>query len=281
MSSQPSPQPSPQIDPDAFNAFEAAGWDDRATTYHRAFLPLTRHVIEPLLDAAAVGPAMRVLDAGTGPGYLAAAAAARGATVVGVDVASAMVALARTLHPAVEFARGDAERLDFADEEFDAVVANFAVPHFGRPERAAAEFARVLSPGGRVALSTWNAPAASRLPGAFFDAIAEVGVPAPPDVPTGPPFFRFADDAEFTGLLRGAGFADPTVSTVTFTYRFVGDLYDCLIDGTVRARALVFGQPAATQARVRAALDRLMAEYAVDGGFDFPISVKVASATAK
>jgi hypothetical protein len=49
----------------------------------------------------------------------------------------------------------------------------------------------------------------------------------------------------------------------------------------VRARSLVFGQPEATQARIRAALDRLMAEYAVDGGFDLPISVKVASGRAK
>jgi SAM-dependent methyltransferase len=271
---------SSQIDPDAFNAFEAAGWDDRATTYHRAFLPLTKQVIEPLLDAAVVGPGTRMLDVASGPGYVAAAAAAREATAVGMDVAAAMVALARTLHPRVEFVHGDAEHLRFADGSFDAVVANFAVPHLGRPERAAAEFARVLSPGGRVALSTWDVPGASRLPGAFFDAIHEVGVPPPPDVPTGPPFFRFADDTEFTSLLLHAGFVDATVSTVAFTYRFVGDLYDCLIDGTVRARALVFGQPEATQARVRAALDRLVAGYAVDGGFDFPISVKVASATA-
>jgi SAM-dependent methyltransferase len=266
-----------QIDPDAFNAFEAAGWDERATTYHRAFLPLTRLVIEPLLDAAAVGPGMRVLDVGSGPGYLAAAAAARDATAVGVDVAPAMVALARTLHPRVEFVQGDGERLRFADDSFDAVVANFAVPHFGRPERAAAEFARVLSPGGKVALSTWDVPAASRLPGAFYDAVQEVGAAPPPDLPNGPHFYRFADEAEFTRLLRDAGLLDATVSTVAFTYHFTGDLFDCLLDGTVRARSLVFGQPEAIQARIRAALDRLTAPYAADGGVDLPISVKVAS----
>ena len=269
------------IDPDAFNAFEAAGWDERAITYHRAFLPLTKQVIEPLLDGAGVGPGVRVLDVGSGPGYVAAAAAARDATAVGVDIAHTMVALARTLHPGVEFVQGSAEHLEFADDSFDAVVANFAIPHFGRPEQAVAEFVRVLSPSGKVALSTWDGPGASRLPGAFYDAVQEIGAVPPPDLPTGPPFYRFADEAEFTRLLRDAGLVDVSVSTVAFTYHFVGDLFDCLVEGTVRTRALVFGQPEATQVRIRAALDRLTAGYAAGGGFDFPISVKIACATAK
>ncbi len=276
------------IDPDAFNAFEATGWEERATTYHRVFLPLTRQLIEPLLDAAAVDARSRVLDVGSGPGYVAAAAAERGAIATGVDVASAMVALARTLHAKVEspadsapqasleFVQGDAEELQFVDGSFDAVVGNFAIPHLGRPERGADEFARVLSRGGTVALSTWDVPSASRLPGAFYDAVQEVGAPSPANLPAGPSFYRFADEAEFARLLRGAGFVDVAVGTVTFTYRFTGDLYDCLVDGTVRARALVFGQPEATQARIRAALDRLCGPYAADGGFDFPISVKIA-----
>ena len=106
---------SAQIDPDAFNAFEAAGWEERATGYHRAFGPLTSRVIGPLLDAAEVGPGRRMLDVCTGPGYVAAAGAARGATVVGLDVAHEMVALARSLHHDVTFVQGDGERLRFAD----------------------------------------------------------------------------------------------------------------------------------------------------------------------
>jgi hypothetical protein len=74
---------------------------------------------------------------------------------------------------------------------------------------------------------------------------------------------------------------DASVSTVAFTYHYVGDLFDALVGGTVRTRSLVITQPEATQARIRAALDRLTAEYAADGGFDLPTSVKVASATAK
>jgi SAM-dependent methyltransferase len=268
---------STEVDPDAFNAFEAKSWGARATSYHQAFAALTGMVIEPLLDAAEVGPGLRVLDVCTGPGHVAAAAAARGATAVGLDVAEEMVSLARSLHPQATFVQGDAERLEFADGEFQAVVANFGVPHFGRPERAAAEFARVVAPGGRIALSTWDVPSVSRLPGIFYEAAQEVGAAPPPDLPPGPPFFRFAADDEFTRLLTGAGLAEVGVRTVGFTYHFTGDLFECLLDGTVRARALVAGQPEATQAEIRAAFDRRAAEYATDDGLALPISIKVAS----
>jgi protein-L-isoaspartate O-methyltransferase len=80
-----------QIDPDAFNAFEAAGWEARANEYHDFAAGLTTRVREPLLDAAEVDGGKRVLDVGTGPGYAAARCAARGARVVGVDVAAEMV----------------------------------------------------------------------------------------------------------------------------------------------------------------------------------------------
>ena len=159
----------PTVDPDAFNAFEAAGWGERADGYHRFFGSLTTQVIDPLLDAAGVGAGKRVLDVASGPGYCAAAAAARGAEAVGVDVAGEMVTLARRLHPRIEFVQGSAERLPFDDSSFDAVVGNFLILHLGRPEQAAAELVRVLEPGGRLALSTWDLPERMRLLGVFVE----------------------------------------------------------------------------------------------------------------
>ena len=129
-------------DPDAFNAFEAAGWDRQSAGYDEFFGPITGRVVAPLLDAAGVDAGSRVLDVASGPGYVAVHAAARGATVIGVDVAEAMIALARRLHPELVFRRGDAEALAFDDAAFDAVVANFLLLHLGRPERALGELAR-------------------------------------------------------------------------------------------------------------------------------------------
>jgi hypothetical protein len=71
------------VDPDAFKAFEAAGWEKRAEDYDRFFRPLTSRMVEPLLDAASVTSGTHVLEIATGPGYVAGEAAARGAKVVG------------------------------------------------------------------------------------------------------------------------------------------------------------------------------------------------------
>ena len=58
---------------------------------------------------------MRVLDVATGPGYVAGAAAASGATVVGLDFSPPMIAEARRRYPDIEFHEGDAEALPFDD----------------------------------------------------------------------------------------------------------------------------------------------------------------------
>lgn len=81
------------IDAEAFNRFEAAGWEARAASH--AFLqPVTNRVIASLLGAAEVRADHQVLDVGSGPGDLAAAAAAVGADTVGIDVVPSMVRLA-------------------------------------------------------------------------------------------------------------------------------------------------------------------------------------------
>jgi SAM-dependent methyltransferase len=116
-------------DPTAFRAFEQASWESLAGPYQDAFGRLTTPVIGPLLDAARVGPGIRVLDVATGPGYVAAAAIQRGAQVVGLDFSEAILAEARRHQPGVDFRAGDAEALPFPESSFDAVVMSFGLMH--------------------------------------------------------------------------------------------------------------------------------------------------------
>ena len=268
------------VDPDAFNAFEATGWEQQASGYDAFFGPITTRLVGPLLDAAGVRPGARVLDVATGPGYVAAAAAERGADVVGVDVAGAMLALARRAHPGLDFRTGDAEALPLPDASFDVVVANFALLHLGRPDQAAREFARVLVPGGRVALTVWDVPERARFIGVLLEAVASATAGTPPDIPVGPPFFRFSEEAEFTRLLADAGLEGISIDTVAFSLHAASAdaLWQGLLGGTVRSAALIVRQPEETQRAIRAAFDRILQPYTGPGGVELPVSVKLASA---
>ena len=268
------------IDPDAFDAFEAAGWEQKAVAYERFFGAITGQVVEPLLAAAAVGPGTRVLDVATGPGWVAARAAERGATVVGVDVAAAMIARARSAHPGLDFRWADAHDLPFADASFDAVVGNLAVMHLSRPERAMAEFVRVLRPGGRLGLTAWGHPSQHRLAGVFLDAVAEARATPPADLPPGPDFFRFSDDEVFAAALRQQGLASPAVSAITFVLRFASaaELWNSMLGATVRVSALITGQPEEVRQRIRGAFDRLADGYRRGDGLELPVAVKLATA---
>jgi ubiquinone/menaquinone biosynthesis C-methylase UbiE len=268
------------LDPDAFNAFEAAGWERQAGGYEDFFGTITTRLVDPLLDAAQVAGGVRVLDVACGPGYVAAAAAGRGASVVGVDIAEAMVSRARRLHPELEFRHGDAQALPFPDASFDSVVANFLLLHLGRPEQVAAELARVLAPCGRLALTVWDVPERALFLGVLLEAVAEAGGPAPGDIPVGPPFFRFAEERELAGLFEGAGLEDVEVRTVAFTLTVpsADALWRGLLGGTVRTSALILRQPDETQRQIRAAFDRIVRRDEVGSGLELPVSVKLGSA---
>ena len=273
----------PGIDGASFDAFERAGWERVASAYHDFAGAITPRVVEPLLDAAGVGAGDRVLDVACGPGYAAARAAARGASAVGIDVADAMIAIARDRYPDAAFRHGDAQALAFPDGSFDAVVGNFALHHFGDPERAAREFARVLVPGGRLALSVWDFPVRARLVGVLLDAVAHAGATVPQDLPVGPEFFRYSHQPELVSLLEGHDFDAITVRNVSFLHTIAtpDELWDGLVGGTVRTAAVVRAQPEPTRRRIRDAFERFLEVHRTGDHINVPVSVKLAAGVGR
>lgn len=273
----------PDFDPGAFRTFEAASWDDgRAEPYDRAFGPVTSLVAGPLLDAAATGAGTRLLDVACGPGYVAGLAASRGAIATGVDIAPQMLELARALHPGVDFRAAEAESLPFADASFDAVVASFLLPHLADAPAAVAELARVLAPGGRLALSTWHSAKRVRFLGAALDAAAAVGATAP-DLPPGPSFFQYAEAGDLRSLLEGCGLTEIAVETLSFDHR-VEDfdaLWEDLLAGTVRTAALVAHQDPATRDAIRDEYRRILAPYRDRDAYELPCAVVVGTASRR
>ena len=268
-----------ETEADAFKAFEAAGWDAKAPTYERLTGRVTARVVESLLDAAVVERGTRTLDLATGTGTIAAAAAARGAPAVGVDLAEGMIDAARARHPDLDFRQADAEQLPFEEAAFDAVVAGFVFNHLPRPERAAAECARVLVDAGRLAVAVWDEPERSRFLGLVSDAVAIAGLETASELPAGPDPYRFAHDAELQTLLGEAGFASVAVRAIEFTQRVASadELLEGVVDGSVRTAKVLERTSDDERARVRAALETIVAPYRTARGLDVPVVVKLAS----
>jgi SAM-dependent methyltransferase len=263
------------VDAEAFNRFEAAGWEARAESY--AFLrPITGRVIGSLLAAAEVGAWQQVLDVGSGPGDLAAAAAALGADTVGIDVAPSMVRRAALAHPSIPFRVGSFEEIPAGEGAFDAVLGNFVLNHVGRPEVALGEALRVLRPGGRLAMSTWDAPRRNRVLGLMLDAVAAADAPPPPGIPAGPTNFRSDDDLR--ALLTGVGFEGVGVSRLMFeaVVPDLDTLWHGILDSAVRIPPLVTAQPPDVRARIRERFDALAAAHRRrDGSVAIPVAVQV------
>jgi len=238
---------------DAFKAFESGAWHDRASTYDLVIGTVTARVGEVLLDAVAAGPGTRLLDVGCGPGTITAAAAARGADAVGVDLAVGMLALGRARHPRLELLEADAEALPFPDGTFDAVVGGFILNHLPAVDTALAEAARVLRPGGRIAVAVWDRPERNRLLGELTAAVRDAGVEVRGGLPDGPDPYRLSDPAEMEALLGACGATDTGARSLVLVHEATGvdELWEGLLGGTARISTVLAGLPEATRAQVR------------------------------
>lgn len=136
----------------------ADGYSRAATAYLEVLDPTLAPVHRRLVALAGVAAGSRVLDLATGTGAVARAAAAAGASVVGVDIAPGMVEVARRRSPAgVRFEVADAAALPFGPAAFDAVTCGFGLSHMPSRHEVLTEARRVLRPGGRLAESSWGA----------------------------------------------------------------------------------------------------------------------------
>ena len=268
------------VDSDAFRAFEHAGWQNIPKQYHDSFATLTTQAIGPLLDAVEAQSGVSLLDIATGPGYVAAAAAEREASVVGVDFSSAMIAEARRRYPALEFREGDAEGLPFADSAFHAAVMNFGLLHLGRPEQALMEARRVLRSGGKFGFTVWSKPEEAVGFGIVLRAVQNYGdfnVSLPP----GPPFFRFSDPEECARALLAAGFASPEVVRIPQVWRLrsVDVLFENMQESTVRTAGLLRAQRPEALDAIRKAVTDAAGAYLKGDTIELPMPAVLASAT--
>jgi ubiquinone/menaquinone biosynthesis C-methylase UbiE len=116
----------------------------------------SRQLAAPFADAAGVtaGQGQTALDVGCGPGALTAELVRRlgTAAVAATDPSPPFVAECAARHPGVDVRTGRAEALPFDSGAFDRVLAQLVLHFVGDAPQVAAEFRRVLRPGGRISL---------------------------------------------------------------------------------------------------------------------------------
>jgi SAM-dependent methyltransferase len=267
-------------DPASFKGAEHAGWERVAPDYAGALGRVTAHAAGPLLDATGAGPGTRLLELCCGPGYVAGAAAARGAAAVGIDFAAGMVRAAQALHPGATFRQEDAEALTFDAAVFEAAVCAFGIHHVPEPERLLAEAHRVLVPGGRFAFAMWCGPERNEFFALVLGAIRRYGRPDPP-LPPGPPVFRFSDPAACAAALLAAGFESPTVADLPLVLRPASgeDVLAFTYGAAVRMVMLLDAQTESARERIHQAIVDGAAGYVRDGRIEIAMPAVLASAT--
>lgn len=147
----------PQPDLAAIKGRQQAAWS--AGDY--AVIGTTLQIVgESLCEALDLRAGQAVLDVAAGNGNATLAAARRGCEVVSSDYVASLLERGRARASAegldVRFEQADAEKLQYADASFDAVISTYGVMFTPNQEQAAAELARVCKRGGKIGLANWT-----------------------------------------------------------------------------------------------------------------------------
>ena len=253
-------------------------WARNQAVLDAVFAPLT----EALFEAAALPANGTILDIGCGAGdttLRAAASLGRGGRVVGADISSPLLAVARD-RPVpegvtIDWVEADAETHPFARGGFDAALSRFGTMFFADTRAAFANIRAALRPGAPFTLLCWQPLAENAwvsVPRAAILPLVPPPEPPPPDA-AGP--FRFADPAVPERFLREAGFATVSCAPVRRPV-ILGRAADGTREGAAVAAARVacdLGPPShllrdvepALRARAQDAVAEALLPHAADG----------------
>jgi len=248
-------------------------WEKGDFTRLAAFM---RDSGEDLVASLGITPGLDVLDLGCGDGTTAVPEAQLGANVLGVDIASNLVAAGNERAKALgltnlRFQEGDASDLnELDDDSFDLVVSVFGAMFAPRPADVAKEVVRVTRPGGRIVMGNW-------IPGdptlvAQILRISSAYSPPPPEGFVSP--MTWGVEADVIERFTGAGVPEEQISCErdTYVFRFPGTPSDYLAEfreyygPTMNAYAAAAAD--GREAELDAELDALFNEQNTSGAED-------------
>lgn len=179
-----------------------------------------QHHSRTLVELAEIGPGDVVLDVAGGygePALTAARTVGPSGRVICTDLSSAMLEFGRERAADagldnVEFREGDAERLDFDPESFDAVLSRAGLMFLPDVAGTLRRLHGFLTPGGRLAASVWGPPPRVQFAAAGPVIVEELELPSPPA--DRPGAHALADPDDLAGLVSDAGFREVETGTL-------------------------------------------------------------------
>jgi ubiquinone/menaquinone biosynthesis C-methylase UbiE len=249
-------------------------WNNIATGYDEFVAPTEVWLANEALRRARLVPGERFLDVAAGCGGLSLPAARLGAKVLATDWSPTMIELfeARARKGGLRDVEGrvmDCHALDLNDDTFDVCGSQFGVMLVPDQPRALREMVRVTSPGGRVLVIAYGAPAEIEFLHFFIGALHAVD-PDFAGVPMNPPplEFQVADPEILRQRLAAAGLKDVTVETVTekLEFRSGQHMWDWVMNGNPIAGMLVAHLSEEQKADVRRVLDGMLRERSGGNG---------------
>jgi ubiquinone/menaquinone biosynthesis C-methylase UbiE len=193
-----------------------------------------------------------------------------GATVTGIDLAPNMVKLASELNPNIEFKEANVDDLPFDSNSFDAVLVNYAIHHFARPDQGVKEIYRVLKSGGRFVF------AGPLEHFGFWAFIAGITAHHTMDELAHGPIYLEARREDYEKLVVDAGFGEYDVTEREITLH--QDSLDAVLKtGWEMCELAKLSQE--TQDKIRMTTMENASQYKTENGYDFPDRIVVGVAT--
>jgi ubiquinone/menaquinone biosynthesis C-methylase UbiE len=226
------------------------------TAYDNFMGRYSERLAPKLADFAGVQGGQSIVDVGAGTGALTAELLRRGAEVAGVDPSPPFVAALGRKFPGADLRAGTAEDLPWADEAFDAALAQLVLTFMSDAPAGIAEMRRVTRPGGVVAACMWDRRGMDML-AAVQRTQTALGATGTTEART-----QYRTREEIESLFTGPGFSDLRTELLEVEREYAGfdELWGTIADGAGPAGAWVKALDDETRARARDEMHRQVGE---------------------